>query len=216
MLPKGKTFHPHFSSYPIDSDSTSIQYANGSSITESDKYMHHSICYVETYNYIMATEKKGEVSEVKAEDCYDTFAKNSYPLWKLIWEGIYLSFSIVLWLFLIKETVERHTNPLPTVLGFIISQFVVDYVSGFVHWAGDTWGTLKTPIFGTALIGPFRLHHVDPQDICVHSWMETNAASSYPMPFFITACLMFSSGTFLSQTCNWAIVFGVPLGILTN
>ena len=123
---------------------------------------------------------------------------------------------MILWGMLIVETVSRHTDPLPTVLGLVIAQFLVDYVSGFMHWAGDTWGTLKTPIFGTALIGPFRLHHVDPQDICLHKFMETNAASSYPMPPFIIACLMLSSGTFLSQTFNWMIVFGVPLGILTN
>ena len=27
---------------------------------------------------------------------------------------------------------------------------------------------------------------------------------------------MYSNGTFLSQMCNWVIIFGVPLGVLTN
>ena len=36
------------------------------------------------------------------------------------------------------------------------------------------------------------------------------------MPFFLIFCLTFSSGSFLFQTFNWMVVFGVPLGILTN
>lgn len=36
------------------------------------------------------------------------------------------------------------------------------------------------------------------------------------MPFFIIGCLMYCSGSFASQTCNWMIIFGVPVGIITN
>lgn len=32
------------------------------------------------------------------------------------------------------------TTPLAPVLGFIIAQFFVDFVSGIIHWAADTWG----------------------------------------------------------------------------
>lgn len=110
-------------------------------------------------------------TEITPDNCYDTFAKNTYPLWKLIWESIYLGITMILWFFLVRETIHHHSDPLSTVIGFVIANYLVDYVSGFVHWAGDTWGTLKTPIFGTALIAPFRLHHVDPQDICRHKFM---------------------------------------------
>jgi ubiquitin-conjugating enzyme E2 variant len=163
------------------------------------------------------TENKSDLPpEIANDHSYQDFAKERYPTWKLVWESIYLAITVILWVMLVRETTANHNSPLTTLIGFIVSQLLVDYVSGFMHWAGDTWGTLRTPVFGTALIGPFRMHHVDPQDICIHSFMETNAASAYPMPPFLIACLMLSSGSFLSQTINWTIVFGVPLGILTN
>ena len=32
------------------------------------------------------------------------------------------------------------SKPIAVVLGFIIAQFLVDFVSGMLHWACDTWG----------------------------------------------------------------------------
>lgn len=60
------------------------------------------------------------------------------------------------------------------------------------------------------------MHHVDPQDITTHSFIETNASSSYPMPFVIAFGYLTTSDHFLSQTYNWMIIFGVVLGIMTN
>lgn len=100
--------------------------------------------------------------------------------------------------------------------GFIIAQVFVDFVSGVMHWAADTWGKFETPIFGPSLIRAFRMHHIDPQDIVKHSFVETCANSSYPAPFVIATAYFTNSGTFISQTYNWMIIFGVILGILTN
>ena len=36
------------------------------------------------------------------------------------------------------------------------------------------------------------------------------------MPAFIIGCILMSSGSMSSQMCCWAVIFGVPLGILTN
>ena len=101
-------------------------------------------------------------------------------------------------------------------LGFVIAQFLVDWVSGMLHWACDTWGEFTTPIVGPTLIRNFRMHHVDPQDIIKHGFVETNAASCYPMPFFISVGLQISPVSFFTQTYEWAIIFGVILGIMTN
>lgn len=163
----------------------------------------------------MAQREKETIIE-ESKVIFQDFEKNRYPLWKFTLETSYLFFTMFLWLKLILKTIELHHEPLSTLIGFVISQFLVDFVSGLVHWGCDTWGKFTTPIVGPTLIRTFRMHHVDPQDITIHNFIETNAASSYPMPVFIGACLMCSSGTFLSQTCNWMIIFAVVVGILTN
>jgi ubiquitin-conjugating enzyme E2 variant len=60
------------------------------------------------------------------------------------------------------------------------------------------------------------MHHLDPQDITLHSFAETCFNSSYPVPFVVGFALYMTSPTFASQTYNWMLIFGVPLGILTN
>ena len=59
---------------------------------------------------------------------------------------------------------------LAAVGGYIVS----DFLSGVVHWAGDTVGDETTPIFGPNFVKPFRFHHVDPEDITRHDFVETN------------------------------------------
>ena len=48
--------------------------------------------------------------------------------------------TLMLWAKLLFKTIEYHQSPLIPVLGFIIAQFLVDFVSGILHWACDTWG----------------------------------------------------------------------------
>jgi ubiquitin-conjugating enzyme E2 variant len=59
---------------------------------------------------------------------------------------------------------------LSIVSGYVLS----DFLSGFVHWAGDTIGDETTPVFGPNFVHPFRYHHVDPKDITRHDFVETN------------------------------------------
>ena len=107
-------------------------------------------------------------------------------------------------------------GPLPTLIGVVVAQLFVDFVSGLVHWAADTWGKYETPIFGPTIIYSFRKHHIDPHDIVTHGFLQTNAASAYPMPFVLAFALWSTNGSFISQTYNWTVIFSIILGILTN
>jgi hypothetical protein len=61
-------------------------------------------------------------------------------------------------------------------LGFtaLTGYLTADFLSGVVHWAGDTLGDETTPFLGKNFVLPFRLHHVEPKEISTHDFIETN------------------------------------------
>jgi hypothetical protein len=56
----------------------------------------------------------------------------------------------------------------------IMAYLAADFVSGLVHFLGDTFGDEKTWLLGEAFIKPFREHHIDPRGITRHDFIETN------------------------------------------
>lgn len=60
--------------------------------------------------------------------------------------------------------------PLAALVGILLS----DFISGFVHWMFDSWGSLDTPVVGKLAIRTFRHHHVDQKAITLHDFIETN------------------------------------------
>jgi ubiquitin-conjugating enzyme E2 variant len=68
-------------------------------------------------------------------------------------------------------------RPITFAIGGLIGYFAADFVSGFVHWFCDTWGSVEWPIVGPLFIRTFREHHVDPDSITRHDFIETNGAS---------------------------------------
>jgi hypothetical protein len=59
---------------------------------------------------------------------------------------------------------------LTAILGYLAS----DFVSGLVHFLGDTFGDPETPFFGPHFIFPFREHHVDQTAITRHGFLQVN------------------------------------------
>jgi ubiquitin-conjugating enzyme E2 variant len=110
------------------------------------------------------------------------------------------------------------------VLAFVtIGYFVTDFISGFVHWAGDSLGSETMPVLGAHFVKPFRFHHVDQKDITRHDFIETNGNNcilsvllmlhvAILMPrtpgfFFYYGALMFSIALFTlgtNQFHKWA------------
>jgi hypothetical protein len=64
-----------------------------------------------------------------------------------------------------------------------------DFVSGFVHWLADTYGSERTPLVGASFIKWFRLHHVHPKDICTHNFITTNGNTCIPAAPLVGFCL---------------------------
>ena len=60
-----------------------------------------------------------------------------------------------------------------------LAWLLVDMLSGLAHWAFDTFGSIHTPILGSAFIRPFREHHADPLAITRHDFVETNGSSCF-------------------------------------
>lgn len=80
------------------------------------------------------------------------------------------------------------SSPWLLVAGAVVGILCGDFLSGLAHWACDTWGNARTPVVGPTLIQAFRNHHVDPDSICAHDWIEVNGEAA------LAACAKFGIG----------------------
>ena len=51
---------------------------------------------------------------------------------------------------------------------------LADLLSGVVHWTADTWGSETTVVIGPRFIRPFRVHHINAQDIVARPFLHLN------------------------------------------
>jgi ubiquitin-conjugating enzyme E2 variant len=62
--------------------------------------------------------------------------------------------------------------------GLLLGYLAADLTSAVIHWLGDRYGSPQTPFFGPRFIHPFREHHVNPQAITAHDFVEVNGNTS--------------------------------------
>ena len=86
---------------------------------------------------------------------------------------------------------------------------LLDFVSGVVHWAEDSYGRETTPVLGRWVVGPNLLHHRNCSAFVRKSWI----ASSWELAA-VGAIILAAAG--LAGVLTWHIGLFVLLGANAN
>jgi len=100
-------------------------------------------------------------------------------------------------------------SPWLALTAFMVGFVAADFVSGFVHWAADTWGTPEWPIIGKALIRPFREHHVDQKEITRHDFVETNGNNCFISIAPAVGAALLPEGWFFASAMGFALCLAI-------
>jgi len=114
---------------------------------------------------------------------------------------------------------------LQIIVGILVGMLTADFVSGVLHWGADTWGSIDWPVVGQTFIRSFREHHIAPQAMCKHDFIETNGDNClvaavigiipllfYTNNLFMTLCFVFFGllAAYTNQIHKWSHMYKVP------
>jgi ubiquitin-conjugating enzyme E2 variant len=127
----------------------------------------------------------------------------AYSSWHRLLElvGILAAYTIAVcltWRFIVvigntyaAEEIERGHWLVATVCTALLLGYpLADFASGMVHWGFDRYGSVDTPLLGPNFVKPFRNHHVDPREITLHDFVETNGNNCL-VTIVPLSCLLF-------------------------
>jgi hypothetical protein len=98
------------------------------------------------------------------------------------------------------------------VTAIVLGWIATDFFSGLVHWAGDTWGSARTPLVGGWFVRPFRQHHEDARAMTQHDFVETNGSSAIAGSALLAAASLVPLGVF-AQAFVLSLAIG---GLMAN
>ena len=86
---------------------------------------------------------------------------------------------------------------------------LVDFVSGLVHWAEDTFGEETTPIVGKWIVVPNVIHHSHPAAFLANSWLR----SSWDL---LAVGVVVAAGAWWLGSLTWSVWLFIALGVNAN
>lgn len=93
----------------------------------------------------------------------------------------------------------------------VLAYLFADFIAGFVHFIGDSFCSVDTPVLGLTFVLPFRRHHVHPKSICDNDFVATNGNNAFVTLFLATPVLV--SG--VARHGGWSVLFGVFVVVLS-
>jgi len=120
---------------------------------------------------------------------------------------------------LIKELVVLALPWTFMLLAGLPGYVLADFVSGFVHFLGDTFGSERTFLIGKTLVYPFREHHTNQLAITQHNFFVTNGNNSLislPVMLFMHLILFTHAQTNFTLAFIFALLFFLIVSIFAT
>jgi ubiquitin-conjugating enzyme E2 variant len=92
----------------------------------------------------------------------------------------------------------------------VVAILTADLLSGIIHWAADSYGSVDMWLVGKNILRNFREHHIDPTAITRHDFVETNGDNFtiiVPVLAYLAYSFVTSPVEVIQARYNWSIYF---------